>query len=148
MPSETGGPWLQMAVICEKVLQEQDGVLSVIRVIDRVNVTAQGIATPEEMPPTNLTFPAVITLKSGFCRGRYDLKIVPITPSGKSLKENIVSVQLDGEDRGMNILINLVFQANEEGLYWFEIYVQNQLLTRMPLRVVYQRLTLQHQPPM
>jgi hypothetical protein len=33
---ETDGPCLQTAVICEKVLQEQDGAVSAFRIIDRI----------------------------------------------------------------------------------------------------------------
>src|SRR5215203_5961123 len=40
-PSPTG-PYLQMAVICEKVLREEGGPLSLIRVVDRVTQTAEG----------------------------------------------------------------------------------------------------------
>jgi len=38
----TGGPHIQIAAICEKALQEADGVLSLVRIIDRFFVTAQG----------------------------------------------------------------------------------------------------------
>ncbi len=42
MPKEAelhNGPYLVMAVFCDKVLQENNGVLSVIRVVDRLNVS-------------------------------------------------------------------------------------------------------------
>jgi hypothetical protein len=52
---DLGGPWLQAAVFCEKVLIERDGVVSLVRVIDRIIITASGAAAPEKMPLTNIT---------------------------------------------------------------------------------------------
>ena len=42
---DLGGPYLHAAHFCEKLLTEKDGVLSAIRIIDRITVTASG-ATP------------------------------------------------------------------------------------------------------
>ena len=50
------GPFLQSALICEKVLQEQDGVLSAIRIIDRIYFVIGpdgqlfGAAAPSRVP--------------------------------------------------------------------------------------------------
>jgi hypothetical protein len=60
-----GGPYLQTAVLCEKVLQEQDGVLSLVRIVDRIISTALGPDPPEDMPPVAVNLTAVIVLKSG-----------------------------------------------------------------------------------
>ena len=38
---ERGGPWLQVAVLCEKVLQEVTGTLSAIRIVDRLTAISQ-----------------------------------------------------------------------------------------------------------
>lgn len=36
--------------------------------------------------------------------------------------------------------------VDEEGLYWFDIYMAEELVTRMPLRVLYQQIgTPSHQ---
>jgi hypothetical protein len=49
VPSD--GPHVGIAVLCEKVLQEGDGVLSLIRVVDRIIHSAVGPEAPDEMPP-------------------------------------------------------------------------------------------------
>jgi hypothetical protein len=140
MADETGGPYLQMACFCEKVLIEQDGVLSIIRVIDRIIVTASGLDSPQEMPVGQINFPVVIVLKAGFARGSHTLKLVPTSPSGKTLGETSVAVLFEGEDRGVNVILQVQLPAQEEGLYWFNVMVSDQLLTRIPFRLVYQRL--------
>ena len=46
----TEGPNVVAAVFCEKVLQEKDGVLSAIRIVDRFTVSVEapsGAAPPE-----------------------------------------------------------------------------------------------------
>lgn len=139
--NDTGGPYLQAAVLCEKVLQEKDGVISIIRIIDTLNITASGPAPPEEMPAGQISFPAVITLKAGMLRGKYDIKIVPVAPSGKKMHGPSVSAYFEGDDRGVNVILTINLTVKEEGVFWFDVSVQDLLLTRIPLRVVYQRLT-------
>jgi hypothetical protein len=139
-----GGPYVAVAVICERVLLDKDGVASLIRMIDRVTVTAHGAEAPEEMPPINLTNNTLfISLKSGFVRGNFRVKIRPIAPSGTVLPELGMPVLLEGEERGVNIQAQLHMQLSEEGIYWFEVRFEDQLLTRVPLRLLYQRMQLQ-----
>jgi hypothetical protein len=47
------------------VLREADGVISAIRIIDRINLTGDA----DEMPPTVFQTTLVIVLKSGAMRG-------------------------------------------------------------------------------
>ena len=48
---ESSGPYLAAAVLCEKVLQEKDGVLSAIRLVDRFIITASGTQPPGRKQP-------------------------------------------------------------------------------------------------
>ena len=49
------GPYVTTAVFCETVLQESSGVLTLVRIIDRMEITASGSNAPEEMPPGRLS---------------------------------------------------------------------------------------------
>ena len=60
--------FLQSALICEKVLQEQDGVLSAIRIIDRIAFIMVLDGQLSSFPGRPATF--LISLKSGAARGR------------------------------------------------------------------------------
>lgn len=141
MTIESGGPYLAMAVLCEKVLQEKDGVLSAIRIVDRIIHTAFGSETPEQMSPVPVNLTALLSFKAGAARGTRTIKWSPQAPSGQRLPEMSFPAFFESEDRGINLVVNLAFQANEEGLYWFDVILEDQLLTRIPLRIVYQRVT-------
>jgi hypothetical protein len=140
------GPFLQMAIFCERVLEEKDGVLSVIRIVDRVTHRAAGPIPPEDMPPFPLNLMALISFKFGQARGRHTLTLRPLPPSGlltQELPQFSVPVLFDGgEDRGVNVILNIGMQVRQEGVYWFEVRLDDATITRMPLRVVYEWMTL------
>lgn len=140
-PRPGKGPYVQAALICEKVLTSNDGVLSLIRVIDRVTVGAVGTDPPAEMPPSNVDYTLSIMLKSGDARGRHALKVRPEMPSGEQLPAVEVGLHLEGADRGNNVNVELKgITFNVEGLWWFDIlFGDNEtLLTRVPFRLIYQ----------
>ena len=85
-------------------------------------------------------------LKSGRARGRHELKMVPELPSGEIKPPFSRSIQLEGEERGTNNIINMEFTFTMEGLYWFNIYLDDLLLTRIPLRIKYNRIVTQEPP--
>jgi hypothetical protein len=133
------GPYVQMATLCERALQEADGVLSIIRAVDRIVVTAEGSDVPTELPQGNLQLTLVIILKSDDARGRHPVSLRIQQPSGVFLPERTFDAMFEGEERGVNVILQLQLEALE-GLYWFDVAVNQQLLTRVPLRIMYQRV--------
>jgi hypothetical protein len=133
------GPYVQVATLCERVLQEADGVLSVIRVIDRIVVTARGPDAPVELPQGRMRLTLVVALKSDDARGRHPVTVRVQQPSGLYLEDQSFDVLFEGEERGVNIIVDVELEAIE-GLYWFEVHVNERVLTRVPLRVIYQRV--------
>lgn len=137
-----GGPYLSAAFFCEKILQESDGVVSAIRIVDRINAQAVGLDVPDEMPkiPVNLTL--FVSFRSGEARGSHDFTLVFVPPSGVSTQRQTNSVLFEGgEDRGVNVMIPLNMLVDQPGVYWFDILLGDRLVTRIPLRIVYQRQT-------
>ena len=130
----SGGPYLQAAAFCDKVLQEKDGVLSLIRLVDRWNIVGQ----TEAMLPTAIQTHIVLMFKSGTFRGPSQVEITPVSPTGVRLQAVRVPVFFEGDDdRGVNLVLPIGFPAQESGLYWFEVCVSGQMMTQMPLHVVY-----------
>lgn len=143
MTEELGGPYLSAAVICEKVLQEKDGVASVIRIVDRFILTASGPVTPEKMPPMNVQFTAFLSFKSGVAKGSYTVKLVAKDERGQPIgSEGLFPVFFEGDDRGANVIVNMNLRVERDGLYWFDVLIGDRLMTRIPIRVVYQRTSL------
>jgi hypothetical protein len=137
------GPYIQMAGLCELVLEEKTGVLSLIRIIDTITHKVASPDAPTEMPPVTYPMKMVIMLKAGRARGRHELKIIPELPSGELKPPLIQSIHMEGEERGVNRIINMLFTFTMEGLYWFNVYFDDSLLTRIPLRVKYERIVTQ-----
>jgi len=145
MTSEQG-PYIQMAGLCEQVIEDKTGALSLIRVIDTITHTEARPDAPVEMPPVTYPMRMVIMLKSGRARGRHELKITAELPSGEVKPPLIRSIQMEGEERGFNNIINMLFTFTMEGLYWFNVYFDDSLLTRIPLRIKYNRVVTQESP--
>jgi hypothetical protein len=145
-PDTSTGPHLVVAALCEKVLQEQDGVLSLIRLIDALTQTASGVETPAQMPPfiaTDLTM--VISVKADQARGRFGIRVRPEAPSGVQLPAIEQGVNLQpGAAKGINLVMPLQIAIDQEGTYWFDVFLTGpapqaaRLLTRVPLNIIYQ----------
>lgn len=146
MPPEQlqlSGPHIQIAAFCEKVLIEKDGVFSLIRVIDRFNISGK----LPEMPPNSISFAIFICFKAGFYRGKASLKVSPMSPTGKELPGLEFPILFEGDDeRGAIVQANMTMLINEEGLYWFDVSLAGAHVTRMPLRVVYQQIQFATRP--
>ena len=140
---DSGGPYLNAALLCERVLQEKDGVLSLIRLVDRVVITAvsTGGIAPDVLPPSVVSFHLLIVLKSGVYKGTAPVRLVIHSPSETQVGESSVDVFFEGDDRGVNLILPMQLQINEDGAYWISVFCMGTLFTRIPLRVVYQRVS-------
>lgn len=135
------GPHVQVATFCEKVLIEQDGVLSVIRAIDRFMLSGNVAAgAPPELPEGGiLQATLLIVLRSGDAQGRHPVVIRAQQPSGMYLPDQSFDATFERDERSVNLILNMALPI-VEGLYWFEVLVSETLLTRVPLRIMYQRV--------
>lgn len=131
------GPFLAMAVFCEKVLREADGVLSAIRIVDRLQINVAGGPPPAgQLPPIFAALQLFVSLKPGSARGKVDFRIRRERPDGQIADLLGMPLLLEGEDRAANVVVNLSMQFEMEGLYWFYVLVDGVQFTRMPLRVI------------
>lgn len=132
------GPFLSAALLCEKVLTEQDGVKSAIRIIDRINRTYVGPSPPTEMEPFEHNLVLFLKFKSGWARGMNTVKVQPAKPSGELMPEIINNVLFEGEeDRGVDLVGHMRFNFDQTGIYWIYVYLNDIKLTQIPLRVTY-----------
>jgi len=140
------GPFLSVAVFCENVIEDKSGVLSLIRLVDRLTVSSQGPSAPEQMPQTPLNWFLVLTFKSGSARGSVQVTIQPEFPSGLRLDPIKLTPHFEGGNRGCNIVTRLGLMLSEPGIYWFRIHVGDALITQIPLEVIYSRTVVPGSP--
>ena len=143
MPADTGGPYVAAAFFCEKVLIEQDGVASVIRMFDRMTVhaqsTTQNAQAPEALPQMAVGVTLYLLLRAGKARGRHRIDLTIELPSGiRHEHPQKQYVQFEGEERGAQMIADMQLPVIGEGLYWFEIAVEGDFVTKIPLRIHYQ----------
>ena len=139
-----GGPYLAAAFLCERALREVDGVNSFVRVIDRWTVTGP----TETMPQTAIPATLVVIFKSGIHRGSGQLVITPTSPSDVRLPALTIPVHFEGdEDRGIAVILQMAFPVQEPGLYWFNVSLDGQSFSAIPMRVVYHRVVPMQMPP-
>lgn len=136
------GPFLAAALLCERVLTEQDGVISLIRIVDRLTHTVVGPQAPAAMPPVRISWQLVLIFKSGAARGRAEVVLQLEEPSGLRVPhQTLLPVFFEGDDRGVQLIVALDLELTQEGLYWIDVLLEGRLMTRVPLRVIYQRVT-------
>lgn len=126
-------PLLSFACFCERVLQEKDGVLSLIRVIDTVFIPA---LETKEKPDALHTLTLVVGFKSGGFKGEFTAKLSVVSPNGEKLPDFSFPMKLEGGKHGANMIVNAGFAFREEGTYWFELYCNDNPVTRIPLDIL------------
>ena len=132
------GPYLGAAFFCEKVLWEKDDTKSAIRIVDRVIRQAVGSEPPTEMEPFEYDMVLFLRFKSGRARGPHALEVQMIKPSGESKRITRQTLMFEGEDdRGVESIGMIKFKFEETGLYWFNIFLKDIRITRIPFRIVY-----------
>lgn len=136
------GPYLAMAILCEKVLTESDNVISAIRVIDNLTIG--------EAPDIGARFVPGIQLltmfKSGGNLGDYPLRIDVTYPT--SIRKTIISQTLTFSnpslDSGTYMTGAIPIRWNGEGYYLYDVYLNDKFCTRVPLQILVEKNT---EPP-
>jgi hypothetical protein len=131
------GPYVQAALLCDRVVQENSGRVTIIGLLDRV--ITRPIAPGTDVPATQVSCHAVVILKTGSYPGKYKLRLLLKSPSNKPLREFSLNVVLpDVEDQGINVVMPIKFPAKEEGVYWIEVKLgeADSPLTKTSLRLV------------
>ena len=142
MDAQPQGPYVQAALFADTIIEDKTGTLSAIRIIDRVTHLVGGPSPPDEMPPFNRQLNALISLKPGNARGRQNFKLWQESPDGQraAVAEGTFHFA-GGPNTGVNLQLVLNVTLGQEGLYYFDVDVEEHVLTRMTLEVLYNRVT-------
>jgi hypothetical protein len=134
----TGGPYINAALLCERAIQESDGVLTLVRVIDKLTASSLPGQEPSGFQPFQAALTLVVILRAGESSAA-TVRIVPREPDGHALQAHDTEVTFGGDDqaRGRNLLVTMNLGVKYEGLYWFDVIVDGSQISRIPLRVEY-----------
>jgi len=143
MSQEVGisGPHISAAFLCEKVLVERDGVISFIRVVDRFTIPVfENLPPGVQVPAPVIQVTIAVALKAGSIgTGKFKVTVRGQKPDGSRLPDNNQQVFFQGgEDTGALLAFQVGFASPDEGLWWFDVYFESALLTRIPMRVLHQ----------
>jgi uncharacterized protein DUF6941 len=137
-------PFVGAAFICERVLEEKDGVLSAIRMVDTFWIPD----VPKDGQNLGLELSAVVMLKSGDVTGKSELAIKIRTPAAKTIDvPEKWPIVLNGGEHGAVAHLRFTVPSSEAGLYWFDVYWNGELLTSFPLKVVLGAAPAVQRPP-
>lgn len=137
-----GGPFLQSAVFCDRLLREADGTISLIRLIDQFTlpwlVPAIAESDSDGFLGANMVGTLLIGLKSGDFRGRYVVILEVQDPEGRPGLSRGYPMPFEGGEKGFNLILPFDIRSSGEGVYWFTVRIEERMLTRVPIRVVYE----------
>ncbi|HEX2049612.1 MAG TPA: hypothetical protein VHJ34_03145 [Actinomycetota bacterium] len=134
-----GGPFVQAAVFCEKVVEQADDNVTLVGVTDSATAFE---SHGESGSQYHIDITAFLYLIAGEVAGKQVLILRPRTPSGASLTEARLPVTFEAGASGVQIQIQAEIPTDEEGTYWFDLFLgEKRLLTRLPLRVRAARAT-------
>ncbi len=78
----------------------------------------------------------LISLKSGSVIGDHTIKVVVEKPTGERKEVFLFPAKFLGKDQGQSIILKIGLGIDVDGLYWFDVLFDEELLTRIPLVVI------------
>jgi hypothetical protein len=138
------------AFICQHTMRERDNLLTAIRLVEGFTTSPIGqLATGQVMYfPINAS--AVIIFRSDEpCESVLTIKV--IDPSGRELEgTSTFTVRSKSLVEGHSLNVNFKIPGDKEGDYVFEVYLDGEIATKVPLRITHQKQVPPHgldQPP-
>lgn len=131
-------PYVKFGVICERVLQEKDDVLSLIRIVDKFTITITGKEPPDQLPEGVKVLTIAMSWAGGL--GRHEAAFNIISPGGETQPSpRSWTFTLDALNRGHNIIVTLPVRITKAGVYWVEFILNGAAKSRTPFQVIYER---------
>jgi hypothetical protein len=129
---------LNAALICERVLEERDGTLSIIRIAERLAVDVTRLPSEGNEPFVHVPGVLVLVFKrDSEAATEHRIHVRGTDPSGREILNVAAPLRIAaGAGRGADLIIRLSFPVSSEGLHWVDVAADEHLLTRVPIEVV------------
>jgi hypothetical protein len=132
-------PFLAAACLCEKVLQEQDGVLTIVRVVDMFSVAIPSNLPPDTKPGILLSGLLSFKRSSSGAEGEtHQARLTLRSPSGKVKILPVIDFFFKPEEvAGANVILQIHLGVEEYGLFWLDVAVDDAgTVTQIPFRLL------------
>lgn len=135
----SAGPHLIAALVCDRVLAEASGVISLIRIVDRFTFNIP-VETPEAVEGFAFIASLFVVFKPGNYRGPASLRVTVARPDGVLEQIQDLAVEFEGEHSGgVQLVVDLSLSGSLEGSYAFDVFLDDRHVTRTAVQVVHQQ---------
>jgi len=126
------GPYVALAVFCTRIDRQTDGSTDVIGVVESLNLDS-----PFSPPMTNnsLIMTAVVSVRGDTMRGAFPLAIRGHYADGTPGTTLSQLVEFSDAQPTATIALSIQIAIGELGEYWFDVTLDQRLLTRVRLDV-------------
>lgn len=130
MTSGSAGPFVALAVLCQRYDRQPDGTVDVSGIVDGVGLRAE---SPEQLQhePAIVPLTVLVALRAGDERGVRIVEVRGIFPSGLTGPAVSQRVVFSDDRPGVTLRVPLELSVQEPGTYWFDVVVEGRLLTRI-----------------
>lgn len=135
-PAEAPGPFVALAVLCDRIEPRPDGAVDVHGIVDGVAITPERGDPLGLKPAAVVSLTALVSLRAGQCRGHHRLAVHGLYPSGAAGPSLTQTIEFTDDVPGASLVVPLELQVHEPGTYHFDVRFDDRLLTRMALQVV------------
>ena len=132
-------PFLAAALLCEKILEQKDDVLTVVRIVDTFTVTIPPNLPQDTKPAIQLT--ALLSFKKASPRAeaeKHEVRMKLRSPSGKINPVGRREFSFKPDDlSGVSLILNITLGVSDYGLFWLEISVDDdEIVTSIPFKLL------------
>ncbi|MDP9265283.1 MAG: hypothetical protein M3O91_04075 [Chloroflexota bacterium] len=128
-------------------MEEKDGTLSAFRIVDQIKAEL-----PPDVPsgatlelPVELSL--LIAIRGGEAGRTHEIGLELHTPDGEQKRLRGAQVTMGGASPGANLNTRLRVLLSKTGRYWFDVLIDGDLVTRVPLMVEVTDAVSAPQPP-
>ena len=130
--SVAGGPYVALAVLCQRIDLQPDGTANLIGIVDGLSIDDP---SDPGTPPLILNLRAVIALRGGSVRGPRRITFRGWFPSGSEGLTADKMVTFTDERPAVTLNLPLELELPEIGTYVFDVLCDDDLVTAITLEV-------------
>jgi hypothetical protein len=135
MSADLHGPFVAIAVLCDRVEPKPDGTVDIFGIVDGVVLTPEADDSVGLAPAAELSLTALLSLKAGDQRGRHEVSLEGVYPSGGPGPRTARPIEFTDDMPGASFIVPLELHLHEPGLYAFDVRYDGTVLTRFGLQV-------------